>query len=148
MRRIVKYTIELVKESGSCYECDNHLKSPESAATLFEEVFNLSKACEEKMVMACLDAKCKVIGTFCISTGSLTSSVVHPREVFKRAMLVNAHSVILAHNHPSSGDSSPSKDDISITKRLKQAGDLLGIPVLDHIIIGNSMTSLKQEGYM
>lgn len=148
MKRIARYTIELVKESSSCYECDNYLKSPDAAATLFEEVFQLSKACEEKMVMACLDAKCKVIGTFCISSGSLTSSVVHPREVFKRAMLVNAHGIILAHNHPSSGDCNPSTEDIQITCRLKEAGKFLGIEIMDHIIIGNNNFSFKQDGYL
>lgn len=147
MKRIVKYTVELVKETGGLYECDNYLRTPSAAAELFEEVFHLSKACEEHLVMACLDTKCKVIGTFRVSTGSLSSGVVHPREVFKRAMLTNAYSIIIGHNHPS-GDVTPSKEDIATTKRLKQAGEILGIHVVDHIIIGSDTLSLKQEGYL
>lgn len=69
--------------------------------------------------------------------GSLTSSLVHPREVFKGVLINNAASVIFFHNHPS-GDPAPSTDDIEITKRLKHAGDILGIKILDHIIFGDS----------
>ena len=76
----------------------------------------------------------------------MNASIVHPREVFKRALLQNANSIILLHNHPS-GDPKPSKEDVDITNRLIESGDLLGIRVLDHIIIGdeNNYISLKQE---
>jgi len=80
--------------------------------------------------------KNKIISFEVISTGSLTSSIVHPREVYKGAILSNAASVIFMHNHPS-GDPEPSMDDIEITSRLKKAGDILGINVLDHIIVTN-----------
>ena len=81
--------------------------------------------------------------------GSLNVSVVHPREVFKRAILQNANSIILMHNHPS-GDPTPSKEDIDMTDRLIEAGELLGIRVLDHIVIGdeNNYISLKQENLL
>lgn len=81
--------------------------------------------------------------------GSLNSSIVHPREVFKSAILNNVASVILAHQHPS-GDIKPSMEDINVTKRLVEAGKLLGIEVLDHLIVNsdNSFTSLKERGYI
>ena len=82
------------------------------------------------------------------STGSLATSIVHPREIFKMAILSNAYSLILAHNHPS-GDVTLSKEDINISKRLKECGELIGINILDHVIIGdNKYLSLKEEGYL
>ena len=83
-----------------------------------------------------LTGKNHIIGINLVSMGSLTSSVVHPREVFKPAILASAARVILVHNHPS-GDPTPSYEDKEITKRLKDAGDILGIGVMDHVIIGN-----------
>ena len=82
------------------------------------------------------------------NVGSLNASVVHPRETFKAAILNNAASIIVAHQHPS-GDSSPSQEDIHVTKRLKDAGQIIGIEVLDHLIVGrNQFTSLKEKGYV
>ena len=81
-----------------------------------------------------LNQKNRVIGIHTVSMGSLTASVVHPREVFKVAILANCASILLAHNHPS-GDCQPSKEDRAITTRLVEAGRLLGISVLDHVII-------------
>ena len=81
-----------------------------------------------------------------MSTGSLNSSIVHPREIFKRAVLQNAASIIICHNHPS-GDPTPSQEDINTTKRIYDAGKILGIELLDHVIIGdNKYTSLKEKG--
>ncbi|MFQ6105661.1 MAG: RadC family protein, partial [Candidatus Hydrothermarchaeaceae archaeon] len=83
-----------------------------------------------------------------VSVGSLTANIIHPRELFKTAVLESAASVILAHNHPS-GDPSPSKDDIALTKRLAKAGELLGILLLDHVIIGDGkFISMKERGLM
>jgi len=83
-----------------------------------------------------------------ISVGTLNESIVHPREVFKEAIKESANAIILVHNHPS-GDPMPSKDDIEITKRLKEVGKLVGIEVLDHVIIGNNCyKSLREEGFM
>ena len=81
-----------------------------------------------------------------ISVGSLTASVVHPREVFKAAIQQTAASIILVHNHPS-GDPTPSKEDIEVTARMVQVGRVMDIPVLDHIILGNdNYISLKEKG--
>src|SRR5437899_11123120 len=87
-------------------------------------------------MVAMLDQKNKVIGINTVSMGSLTASVVHPREVFKIAILANCASIILGHNHPSS-DPTPSKEDRALTARLVEAGKLLGISVIDHVIIGD-----------
>lgn len=77
----------------------------------------------------------------------MNSSIVHPREVFKLAILGNSASIILFHNHPS-GDTTPSKEDINITERIKEAGKIIGIELIDHIILGdeNKYTSLKEKG--
>ena len=83
-----------------------------------------------------------------IFIGSLNSSIVHPREVFKEAFRRSAASIICAHNHPS-GDPSPSKEDIDVTKRLIECGRLIGIEILDHLIIGEKKyVSLKEKGYL
>ena len=89
----------------------------------------------EHFVILMLDQKNQVIGINTVSIGSLTASVVHPREVYKPAILSNCAALILGHNHPS-GDPQPSKEDRAITQRLKEAGALLGINVLDHLVIG------------
>jgi DNA repair protein RadC len=95
----------------------------------------------------CLNTKNKVAGAHIISQGSLSASIVHPREVFKAALLNNSASIILAHNHPS-GDPEPSREDVETTKRLVEAGEILGIRVLDHVIIGEQYLSMKEEGLM
>ena len=96
----------------------------------------LNGARKEFFKIILLDRKNKVIRDETISEGSLTSTIVHPREVFQSAVRASAASVIFLHNHPS-GDSTPSHEDRKITKRLVSAGELMGIPVLDHIIIGD-----------
>ena len=100
----------------------------------------------EHVVAVLLDTKGGVVKQATISIGDLSSSIVHPREVFREAIRHSAASLILAHNHPS-GDPAPSPEDIAITKRLIAAGEHIGIDVLDHIIIGdNRFVSLKEKG--
>ena len=83
-----------------------------------------------------------------VSVGTLNASLVHPREVFKKAILNNSSHVVVAHNHPS-GDSMPSEDDILTTRRLVEAGKILGIAVIDHLIVTqNNFTSLKELGHI
>lgn len=96
-----------------------------------------------------LDSKGKLIGFHIVSVGDLSSAIISPREVFKAAILANASSLILAHNHPS-GDPTPSPDDIAVTRRIFESGELLGIDLLDHIIIGDMgcFTSLKEKGHL
>jgi DNA repair protein RadC len=103
---------------------------------------------KEKFVTLCLDTKNQVLKEDVISVGSLNASIVHPREVFKAALMESSASVIMIHNHPS-GDPSPSKEDIMVTEKLIEGGKLLGIDVLDHIIIGDGRyVSLKDEGFV
>lgn len=93
-----------------------------------------------------LDARNQVLGVNTVSIGSVSCSIVHPRETFRPAILMGASAIVLAHCHPS-GDPEPSKDDLELTRRLSKAGEILGIEVLDHIIIADSrFCSLKEMG--
>ena len=95
-----------------------------------------------------LNTKNHIVGVMEVTRGTLDSSLVHPREVFRGAILHNAASIILCHNHPS-GDSAPSREDMKVTERIKQAGKVLGIDLLDHVIIGNGeYTSIREEGLL
>ncbi|MBI5212015.1 MAG: DNA repair protein RadC [Nitrospirae bacterium] len=106
---------------------------------------NLKK---EIFISVLLDAKNRLLREHKISEGTLTNSLIHPREAFKEAVKESAASVIFVHNHPS-GDPEPSKDDITITERLKNAGNIIGIQVLDHVIIGDGKyISLKEKGVL
>lgn len=123
-----------------------NISCPETIASLFmSEMRSLKK---ENFRVLLLNAKNEIIMTDDISTGSLMSAPAHPREVFSNALRRGAASVILVHNHPS-GNPAPSREDHLLTERLVQAGELLGITVLDHIIIGDGeYVSLKQAGEM
>ncbi len=119
-------------------------RNPEDVVGLVRN--RLKDKMKEYFVVVLLDTRGQIIKTSDISVGTLDASLVHPREVFKEAISASAQSVILVHNHPS-GDPSPSPEDIAMNKRLKEAGELLGIAVLDHIIIGNpDHVSLKARG--
>ena len=103
---------------------------------------------KEHFAVMLLNTKNHIIGLRDISIGSLTASIVHPREVFKEAALQSAAAIILLHNHPS-GDTSPSREDISVTQRMVKAGKIMDIPVLDHVILGDGRwTSLKEKGLL
>jgi DNA repair protein RadC len=99
----------------------------------------------EVFVILCLTTKFHVIAYHEVGRGTLDSVLVNPREVFKAALLANAAAIVAAHNHPS-GDPTPSPDDVDITRRLIAAGDVLGIAVLDHIIIGDGRYYSFKEG--
>jgi DNA repair protein RadC len=99
----------------------------------------------EHFVVLLLNARHEVLALETVSVGSLNASIVHPREVFKPAVLASAASIVLVHNHPS-GDPEPSEEDLTITKRLVECGDLLGIGVLDHVIIaGRGVVSFRSR---
>lgn len=124
------------------------ISSPEDITSLRLIKEELIASDREKFLCLHLDTKNHLISYEVVSIGTLNAALVHPREVFKGAILSNASSIILCHNHPS-GIPRPSREDIDLTKRLKQAGDLLGISILDHIIIGNnSHVSFKEEGLL
>jgi len=118
-----------IKISGQKYNSSEEVARSEFAR-------NLLKSDREKFICMHLNVKNQIISFEIVSTGSLTSSIVHPREVYKGAILSNSASVIFMHNHPS-GDPEPSIDDMEITKRLEKAGEILGINVLDHIIVSS-----------
>jgi DNA repair protein RadC len=122
------------------------IKTPEEA---YYELKDKSRGqMKEHFWAILLDTRNKVIKTEEISRGSLDSSIVHPRELFKEAISASASSIIAAHNHPS-GNPEASQDDIKLSKRLKEAGELVGIEVIDHIIIGDGRyISLKREGLL
>ena len=108
---------------------------PSSIAKYYMEEMRHQKQEEMKLLM--LNTKSKLIGESNISKGTVNASLVSPRELFIEALECNAVSIIMMHNHPS-GDPTPSRNDILLTKRIKEAGDLIGIELLDHIIIGNN----------
>ncbi len=148
MKQIAKFRLELVKESNARYDLDDkRATDPAKVYEISEMIFNFKKQAEEIFAILCLDTKNNVTGAFEISRGSLNSSIVHPREVFKRAILNNAASIILLHNHPS-GNSEPSREDRVMTDRMVDSGKLLGIAVLDHVIAGDYYYSFKEEGLL
>lgn len=121
------------------------VRSPQDAADLIME--HLRYLDREVMRLIILDTKNQVIASPTVSVGTLNASMVHPREIFKECIRRSAASLIVVHNHPS-GDPSPSTEDIQVTERLRRAGEILGIDVLDHIIIGdNRFVSMKEEGF-
>ncbi len=120
------------------------LNSPKTVANYLKSLY----AGEEREIFCTifLDSKNKPIGREIISIGTLNQTMVHPREVYRAAISNGACSIMISHNHPS-GDPEPSQEDILVTKRLAKVGDLVGIPVLDHLIIGKEdYISLKQRG--
>ena len=103
---------------------------------------------KEMFIELCLDTKNQILKEEVISVGSLNANVVHPREVFKLALTESAAHIIVAHNHPS-GDPTPSREDIEITKKLAETGNIMGITVLDHVIIGDGRHfSMKEAGHI
>ena len=156
MVRMTKYTTKLTENKRVVLEkevCMNYpllshkITSPGDAVEIGREFLRIHEEPEEYMYMICMNVKNKVIGVFEISHGTVNASLVSPREVFQKALLANAVSVIFLHNHPS-GDCTPSREDIEITNRLVEAGKILNVEVLDHIIVGDRYTSLKEKGYV
>ena len=144
MKHIISsYKIKLVKEKSKKYECDNIISSPMSIDIVAREVLEMDTECEEVCIVLALDTKNKIIGTFEISRGSINCSIIHPREIFKRLILLNANGFVFLHNHPS-GNVEPSFEDINISEQLKEYGKLIGIELVDSCIIGNEILSLKQ----
>ena len=140
------YKISLVREGRvACYE--QQIRSSADASTLLHTY--LADVDREHFVVILLNQKNRVIGVNTVSVGSLTASICHPREVFKGAILANAASIICGHNHPST-DCQPSREDRALTTRLVEAGKLLGISILDHVIIGGEgrYFSFADEGLL
>ncbi|KCZ72187.1 DNA replication and repair protein RadC [Candidatus Methanoperedens nitroreducens] len=151
-----------IKESkaaqiASCFEIARRLESfnedakPKinSPEDVYRRIYpRMREQKKENFIELCLDTKNQIIKEEIISIGSLNANIVHPREVFKAALAVSAAHIILAHNHPS-GDPTPSREDIEITKKLIEAGKIIGIDVLDHVIIGDGRHfSMREAGHI
>ncbi|WP_433945883.1 RadC family protein [Paenibacillus sp. SN-8-1] len=135
-----------IRVSGERKPDPTTIRSPRDAADLLMEQLRYLK--KEHFVCLFLNTKNHIIAQETLSIGSLNASIVHPREVFRAAIKCSSASVVCAHNHPS-GDPAPSPEDIQITQRLCEAGQIVGIDVLDHIVIGDGIfVSLKEQGLM
>jgi len=141
----IKACFELGKREELEPELKNFdIKDPEAVVKAIRA--SIKDKAKEHFKLILLNPRNKIIGISTISIGTLNASLVHPREVFKDAIMHSAASVVLAHNHPS-GDPEPSEDDLTITKRLIEAGKILGIEVMDHIIVAkNEFFSFKEKG--
>ncbi|MDB8559258.1 JAB domain-containing protein [Turicibacter sanguinis] len=144
-KRINIVSIKMVKESSFLYQTRT-ISSPNDAYDMIKE--QLEGLDREQFIIACLNTKNEPTNISVVAVGTLNKAIVHPREVFKTAILSNAASIMAFHNHPS-GETTPSQQDIQLTNRLYEAGELLGIKLLDHLIIGDgTFTSLKEKGYL
>lgn len=142
------YGLRVVRESTHRYEFeDRNISDPDDAVEMLCEIFELDELAEEQLVMLCLNTKNKIVGAFTVSVGTISQSIVHPREIFKRAILQNSASILIAHNHPS-GDPAPSPEDYEVTKRLAECSKLLGIQLVDHLIVtpNRGYVSMKSRG--
>ena len=135
---------KLTIQEGTAEYVANTIIEAQSVYALFSF---LQQETKEHFIALHLDAKNRILCIDRVSAGTMTNSLIHPREVFKTALLSSAASLLLIHNHPS-GDPTPSRDDISITEKLRGAGEIMGIAVLDHVIIGDGYVSLKEKGYL
>lgn len=133
-KRIELVKVKMVRESTVLYE-PRQILCPLDSIRLIKNI--IDDADREKFIVISLDTKNQPTHVEICSIGSLNSTIVHPREVFKSAIISNAATIILAHNHPS-GKLQPSAEDKILTERLKEAGEIIGIRVLDHVIVGNT----------
>jgi DNA repair protein RadC len=139
------YRIALIRD-GSQRALGKLIDSPEVAHRILRDF--IGPADRENLAVTTLDAKNRPLGLNLVSVGDLTSAIATPREVYKLAVLQNAASIILAHNHPS-GTADVSSDDLAVTERLQEAGKLMGIELLDHIIIGDTeFVSMSKQGFL
>jgi DNA repair protein RadC len=141
------YTLKQVRAKRRRYDLEGcRITCPLACYTTLQFILDLKSEPVEKFGIIALNTKRDINGVHIICIGSLNHTIIQPREVFMAAMMNNASAIIAFHNHPS-GDPSPSNDDIQLTQRLKEAGNILGIPLIDHMITGNEKyISLKEIG--
>lgn len=146
MYRIPIYQVKLVRDESQASE-RKKVECAATAARILQQY--LDGADREHFVALLLDTQNQIIGIHTVTVGTLEASLIHPREIFKPAILANAASVILAHNHPS-GDPTPSAEDRTVTRHVVAAGTTLGIEVLDHVIVGepHRYHSFRESGLM
>ena len=144
MKFVPRFDVRLVRDGRVATLEPTIIRRPEDTLPVLEA--ELSELGYEKFIALALNTKNHVTAVLPVSSGSLNASIVHPRELFQRAILANCASLILAHNHPS-GDPAPSPEDLALTRKLIDAGLLLDIPVLDHIVLGyGRYVSFKERG--
>ena len=135
--RFKKYKVELVKEDASNYGGKEfNVNSPWQMYKAMCDLYHIDRQAEEVLLVVCVDIKLRIIGIHEVSRGTINESLVSQRELFKRVLLNNAAKIFIVHNHPS-GNPNPSTADYSITNKIRQAGELLDVSLLDHIIIGD-----------
>ena len=146
MNTLCRYSCIMVKEEVVNAEIkDVSLDQPETLVNMLNAAVSLSSRPSEELWVIYLSAKLKVIGIEMVSRGGLTGSSAAPREVFGGAIRKGAYGIVAAHNHPS-GDPAPSAEDIKSTKQLIKAGNILGVKLIDHIVIGDgSFISMRQS---
>jgi len=138
-----RYRMEVVRENAPQW-VTTRFTSPRQIFEIFKD---LQLETKEHFITLHLDGKNRVVCLDRVSVGSLNQSIVHPREVFKSACMSGAAGIVMLHNHPT-GDPTPSREDLDITRRLKECGELLGIRILDHIIIGETYLSMVEQGVL
>ena len=141
---VPRYRVALVQETGPEVAPQLSVHNPDAVYWILRPYFDgLDR---EHFVSLLLDTRQRLIGLNVVSIGHLSATLVHPREVYKAAVVANAAAIIVAHNHPS-GDPEPSQDDVAITRRLAEAGRILGIELLDHVVVGEDRyVSLRERG--
>lgn len=148
---MIKYSkYEMIMKQSAVYESkyEYNIASSRDVADFMIKLLEADVRPEEHFFVLTTDSKGKIIGITETSIGDICSSSAGAREVFRTAIVQNASAIILVHNHPS-GDVEPSDIDIKTTRKLAEAGNILGIKVLDHVIVGHGkFTSMKSEGYM
>ena len=139
MKTIVrKYSVALVKESAHKYDdIPTSLNNPEKVVKYADSILNFNTLTKENFVLVPVDNKLKPLGVFVLTIGTVDASIVSSRDVFQAALLCNASSIFVLHNHPS-GDPTPSAEDKRVTERLRKAGELMNIPLLAHLIVGEN----------
>lgn len=144
-KRVNIVSVKLVRESSILYK-NRSIRSPQDAYEIFKPF--LEDADREYFIVLTMDIKNQPVSINVCHIGSLNASIVSPCEVMKSAILSSAASFMVAHNHPS-GETTESREDIEVTKRLTEAGELMGIELLDHLIIGDGKySSLKEKGFI
>lgn len=155
--RITKYRTKLTEDkkvrlekevSVNCPTVDRKITSPQNVDKLARDFLHIHEESEEYAYMLCLNTKNVLTAVLEIGHGNVNSAIIGVRETFQKALLANAVSIILIHNHPS-GDCTPSSEDIRFTERMAEAGKIIGIEVLDHMIVGYDWHySLKEHGHI
>lgn len=145
--RLEDFHTVLIKEKSINYTTDKFF-TPSSAVKLLNDVASLNVMGEEYCYLLALNGKTQLLGIFFISKGTVNQTLLSPREIFMRALLIGASMIILCHNHPS-GSPKPSREDTIMTQKIKEVGELIGIPLADHLVIaGDDYYSFMENGLL